>query len=104
LPGHQPCRPGERIVGVQFLQGLVLSAALAASGADYQLASGLAVQLLAAASYRQPGIPDFFARRADGTGVEIDVRPDDRIGDRDAAVFAATAQVHNHPGAMRCPG
>jgi hypothetical protein len=36
--------------------------------------------------------PDFFAR-ADGTGVVIDVRPDGRIGDRDAAVFAATAQV-----------
>ena len=37
--------------------------------------------------------PDYFARRADGTGVVIDVRPDERIGDRDAAVFAATAQV-----------
>jgi hypothetical protein len=33
--------------------------------------------------------PDHFARRADGTGVVIDVRPDQRIGDRDAAVFAA---------------
>jgi len=37
--------------------------------------------------------PDFFARRADGTGVVIDVRGDQRIGGRDAAVFAATAQV-----------
>ena len=37
--------------------------------------------------------PDFFARRTDGTGVVVDVRADDRIGDRDAAVFAATAQV-----------
>jgi len=37
--------------------------------------------------------PDFFARRADGTGVVIDVRPDDLIGEKDAAVFAATAQV-----------
>jgi hypothetical protein len=37
--------------------------------------------------------PDFFARRGDGTGVVIDVRPDGRIGDRDAAVFAATAQM-----------
>jgi hypothetical protein len=37
--------------------------------------------------------PDFFARRADGTGVVINVRPDQRIGDQDAAVFAATAQV-----------
>ena len=37
--------------------------------------------------------PDFFARRADGTGVVIDVRADERIGEKDAAVFAATAQV-----------
>ncbi|MFD7183872.1 TnsA-like heteromeric transposase endonuclease subunit [Streptomyces sp. NPDC056637] len=32
--------------------------------------------------------PDFFARLADGTGVVIDVRPDQRIRDRDAAKFA----------------
>jgi len=37
--------------------------------------------------------PDYFARRADGTGVVIDVRADQRIGDRDAEVFAATARV-----------
>jgi hypothetical protein len=37
--------------------------------------------------------PDFFARHADGTGVVIDVRPDERIGERDAAVFTATAQM-----------
>jgi hypothetical protein len=36
--------------------------------------------------------PDYFARRADGIGVVIDVRPDQRIGDKDAAVFAATAR------------
>jgi hypothetical protein len=33
------------------------------------------------------------ARRADGTGVVIDVRPGQRIGERDEAVFAATARV-----------
>jgi hypothetical protein len=37
--------------------------------------------------------PDYFARRADGTGVVVDVRADDRIGDQDAAVFAATARL-----------
>jgi hypothetical protein len=37
--------------------------------------------------------PDYFARRADGTGVVIDVRPDQRIGDQDAVVFAATARL-----------
>lgn len=38
-------------------------------------------------------VPDFFARLADGTGVVIDVRPDDRIGPKDAAVFAVTGEV-----------
>jgi hypothetical protein len=35
--------------------------------------------------------PDFFARRADGTGVVVDVRPDDRIPERDAETFTVTA-------------
>ncbi len=33
--------------------------------------------------------PDFFARLVDGTGVVIDVRPDDRIEPADAEAFAA---------------
>jgi hypothetical protein len=37
--------------------------------------------------------PDFFARRADGTAVVIDVRPDDRVPARDAETFAVTAQA-----------
>ncbi|MFE9783111.1 TnsA-like heteromeric transposase endonuclease subunit [Streptomyces sp. NPDC005775] len=35
--------------------------------------------------------PDFFVRRADGTGLVVDVRPDDRIGPDDAEKFAVTA-------------
>jgi hypothetical protein len=35
--------------------------------------------------------PDFFARQADGSGVVVDVRPDDRIPARDAETFAVTA-------------
>jgi hypothetical protein len=42
--------------------------------------------------------PDFFARRADGTGVLIDVRPDDRITAADGAVFAATAAMAGQAG------
>ena len=42
--------------------------------------------------------PDFFVRRADGTGVLIDVRPDNRIGAADAAVFAATAVMAGQAG------
>jgi len=37
--------------------------------------------------------PDFFARRADGTALVIDVRPDDRIGGRDAGAFGVTARA-----------
>lgn len=37
--------------------------------------------------------PDLFARRADGSGAVIDVRPDDRIGDRDAEAFAAAEEA-----------
>jgi hypothetical protein len=36
-------------------------------------------------------VPDYFARRADGSAVVVDVRPDDRIPPRDAETFAATA-------------
>jgi hypothetical protein len=35
--------------------------------------------------------PDFFGRLADGTGVVVDVRPDNRIPAKDAEVFAVTA-------------
>ena len=35
--------------------------------------------------------PDFFARRVDGSGVVVDIRPDDRIPARDAEAFAVTA-------------
>ncbi|MCI0690205.1 MAG: TnsA-like heteromeric transposase endonuclease subunit [Sporichthyaceae bacterium] len=37
--------------------------------------------------------PDFFARRADGTGVVLDVRADDRIQPDDAEAFDVTADV-----------
>jgi len=42
--------------------------------------------------------PDYFARRADGTAVVIDVRPDQRIGEKDAAVFAATGRLCSQVG------
>lgn len=37
--------------------------------------------------------PDFFVRRADGTALVVDVRPDEQIGPRDAMKFAATAEA-----------
>ncbi len=37
--------------------------------------------------------PDFFARLADGTGVVIDVRADDRIEPEDAEAFDVTARA-----------
>ncbi|GAA2783088.1 hypothetical protein GCM10010521_72180 [Streptomyces rameus] len=35
--------------------------------------------------------PDFFVRRPDGTGLVVDVRPDERIEPDDAATFTVTA-------------
>lgn len=37
--------------------------------------------------------PDFFVRLSNGSGVVVDVRPDDRIEPDDAAKFAASAQA-----------
>ncbi|MEU2131069.1 TnsA-like heteromeric transposase endonuclease subunit [Streptomyces sp. NPDC018352] len=37
--------------------------------------------------------PDFFVRRADGTALVVDVRPDERIKPPDAVKFAATAMA-----------
>ena len=42
--------------------------------------------------------PDYFARLAEGTGVVIDVRPDDRIEPRDAEAFAATERACREAG------
>ena len=42
--------------------------------------------------------PDFFVRRADGTGVLIDVRPDHLVRAADSAVFAATAVMAGQAG------
>jgi hypothetical protein len=35
-------------------------------------------------------VPDYFARRADGTGVVIDVRTDERIEPEDVETFTVT--------------
>jgi hypothetical protein len=45
----------------------------------------------AGASHRH--VPDYFARRRDGSAVVIDVRPDDRVRPQDETVFAATARA-----------
>lgn len=42
---------------------------------------------------RRRHVPDYFARLADGSGLVVDVRPDERIDRRNAAVFAATARA-----------
>jgi hypothetical protein len=42
--------------------------------------------------------PDFFARRADGRGLVVDVRPDDRIPAKDAGVFRMTAMACGQAG------
>ena len=43
-------------------------------------------------------VPDFFARKADGIGLVVDVRPDDRIPARDAETFTVTAAACDAAG------
>jgi len=47
---------------------------------------------------RRRHVPDYFARRGDGSAVVVDVRPDDRIPLRDAETFAATAAACGSAG------
>jgi hypothetical protein len=42
--------------------------------------------------------PDFFARRADGSGLVVDVRPDDRLPAKDAEVFRVMAAACGQAG------
>src|SRR5260370_7159287 len=42
--------------------------------------------------------PDYFVRKHDGSAVVVDVRPDDRIPERDAATFAVTAAASEPSG------
>ena len=42
--------------------------------------------------------PDFFVRRSDGSGLVVDVRPDDRIPAKDAGVFRMTAVACGQAG------
>ena len=46
--------------------------------------------------------PDFFARRADGSGLVVDVRPDDLIPAKDAGVFRVTAMACGQAGWEFC--
>lgn len=47
---------------------------------------------------RRRHAPDFFARLADGSGVVVDVRPDELIDDQAAEAFAATARACDDAG------
>ncbi|WP_338118011.1 TnsA-like heteromeric transposase endonuclease subunit [Streptomyces coryli] len=42
--------------------------------------------------------PDYFVRRADGSAVVVDVRADERIREKDAEAFAATAEACGRVG------
>ncbi|WP_075022387.1 TnsA-like heteromeric transposase endonuclease subunit [Actinomadura madurae] len=43
-------------------------------------------------------VPDYFARMADGGGLVVDVRPDNRIEPEDAEAFAATSRLCERVG------
>jgi len=47
---------------------------------------------------RRRHVPDYFARLADGSGLVVDVRADDRVGERDAAAFEVTRRACEQVG------
>jgi hypothetical protein len=47
---------------------------------------------------RRRHVPDYFARLADGSGLVLDVRADDRIEERDAAAFEVTRRACEQVG------
>lgn len=47
---------------------------------------------------RRRHVPDYFARLADGSGLVVDVRADDRIGPSDAAAFEVTRRACEQVG------
>lgn len=47
---------------------------------------------------RRAHTPDFFLRSANGDGIVVDVRPDDRIGPDDVTAFEATARLCDKVG------
>ena len=50
------------------------------------------------AGARRRHVPDYFARLADGSGLVVDVRADDRVEERDAAAFEVTRQACEQVG------
>jgi hypothetical protein len=56
----------------------------------------------AANGVRRGHVPDFFARLADGTGVVVDVRADDRIGPRSSCQLNPPfGYTQHHPATLR---
>jgi hypothetical protein len=50
------------------------------------------------AGARRRHVPDYFARLSDGSGLVVDVRADDRIGESDAAAFEVTRRACEQVG------
>jgi hypothetical protein len=59
--------------------------------ADHRVLLAAVLAALAGSKRERRHAPDFFARRVDGAGVVIDVRPDDLVDPAAAESFAAIA-------------
>jgi hypothetical protein len=91
-------RTGEHVGHESWVERDVLMALDADPGVEAVASQPMWLHWISESGKARRHAPDFFVRRADGTGVLIDVRPDNRIGAADAAVFAATAVMAGQAG------
>ena len=84
-------RTGEHVGYESWVERDVLMALDADPGVEAVASQPMWLHWVSESGKARRHAPDFFVRRADGTGVLIDVRPDHLVRAADSAVFAATA-------------
>jgi hypothetical protein len=91
-------RTGEHVGYESWVERDVLMALDADPGVEAVASQPMLLHWAGESGKARRHAPDFFVRRADGAGMLVDVRPDNRISDADSAVFAATAVMAGQAG------
>jgi hypothetical protein len=91
-------RTGEHVGYESWVERDVLMALDADPGVEAVASQPMWLHWVSEAGKARRHAPDFFVRRADGTGVLVDVRPDHLVGAADSAVFAVTAAIAGQAG------
>jgi hypothetical protein len=91
-------RTGTHVVYESWVERDVLMALDADQGVEAVASQPMWLHWIGEAGKARRHAPDFFVRHVDGTGVLVDVRPDDRVSQADQAVFEATAAIAGEVG------